>query len=335
MRLYLDNGFIDQRSIYNEAMKNKCSFIIEIGARQVGKTYGTLKFMLDSGNKFILMRRTQTEADFLTNGTVNPFLAIDPDVTIKKDTTYTGIVKRGDDPIGLTVALSTVAKIRGFYGGEYTHMIYDEFIPERHVIKMKYEGEAFLNALVTIGGNREIQGKPPLMTWLLANSNNISSPILQALQVQKKIEQMIAKGQEHSTLSDRGILIILPHSDQIKEQRSADSITKAIGSGSAFSRMAYANEFAYNDNENVKRKPLIEYDAIRTLAGHFSVYQHKDNSSVYITSAKDFGKNYPDTERGIADFVSHYGILKTYYRLGQMHFETLTVKEIFKDVFKL
>ena len=43
MKLYLDNGFLNQQSILDEAEKNNCAFIIEIGARQVGKTYGTLE----------------------------------------------------------------------------------------------------------------------------------------------------------------------------------------------------------------------------------------------------------------------------------------------------
>ena len=294
MRLYLNNGFLDQESILNEAKRNGCAFIIEIGARQVGKTFGTLQLMLKKKDPFILMRRTQTESDFLTNGTVNPFHPIDSNVFIKKETKYTGGIFSGDDEsrIGLTMALSTVAKIRGFYGGDYKYLVYDEFIPEAHIVKIKNEGEAFLNALITINGNREISGKDPLITFLLANSNNIASPVLEALKITEKIESMIAKDQEYSILPERGIMIILPKSEQIIEQRKNDSITRAIGSDNKFSEMAYNNKFSYNDNENVVVKPLREYKILFSVRGRFSVYKHKSKDLLYIDEFKNWLFNY-------------------------------------------
>lgn len=332
--IYLSSGYLDQGAILEEAKRSKCNFIIEIGARQVGKTYGTLQLMLRTGSKFILMRRTQTEADFLTNGTINPFLPVDPDIVIKKETAYTGAIKKDDKVIGMTAALSTISKIRGFYGGDFSHLVYDEFIPERHITKMRYEAEAFLNALVTISGNREIEGKEPLYVWLLANSNNLASPILQALHVQDKIESMIQKKQELSIMTDRGIIIVLPHSEAIRERRQRDSITRAIGSTSDFSRMAYGNEFAYNDAENVKRRPLSDYKPLASVAGVLSVYQSKGDAGLYVTDDRASGVIFPDTERGRAEFVRRYTILRAYYIAGKIGYESLTVKEKFKELFK-
>ena len=110
------------------------------------------------------------------------------------------------------MSLNSVAKIRGFYGGAYTDLIYDEFIPENHVIKIRNEGDAFLHAIVTISGNRELEGQPPLLTWLLSTSTNTASPILAALNLTDKIESMINRGQEFSALPDRGIIIVMPKS---------------------------------------------------------------------------------------------------------------------------
>lgn len=40
-----------------------CWLNVIIGPRQVGKTYGTLKYLLDAENQFFYMRRTGDELD--------------------------------------------------------------------------------------------------------------------------------------------------------------------------------------------------------------------------------------------------------------------------------
>lgn len=163
MSLYLKNGYLNFEWLDGEAARINAAFVVIIGKRQIGKTYGCLSLMLDDNRRFILMRRTQTEADMMTSGIVNPFINLGvTDITIKRDTKYTGGIYRGEELTGLTMALSTVSKIRGFSGSPYTDMVFDEFIPEAHIQKIKNEGDAFLNAVVTIAGNRELDGKPPL-----------------------------------------------------------------------------------------------------------------------------------------------------------------------------
>ena len=61
-RLYLPSGYLNVPYIDSLADKHGISFVVLIGGRQVGKTYGTLKLMLDDNRRFILMRRTQAEA---------------------------------------------------------------------------------------------------------------------------------------------------------------------------------------------------------------------------------------------------------------------------------
>lgn len=61
---------------------------------------------------------------------------------------------------GIGMTLPSIANIRGFNGSQFEDVVFDEFIPERIVIKRKAEGDALLNAYVTINGNRELEGKP-------------------------------------------------------------------------------------------------------------------------------------------------------------------------------
>ena len=135
-------------------------------------------------------------------------------------------------------------------------------------------------------------------------------------------------------MPDRGIIIVLPHSEAIRERRQRDSITRAIGSASDFSRMAYGNEFAYNDAENVKRRPLSDYKPLASIAGVLSVFQSKGDSGLYVTEDRAAGVIFPDNERGKAEFIRKYSILRLYYVSGKIGYESLTVKEKFKELFK-
>ena len=337
MGLYLESGYLNQKWIYEQAKAINAAFLVELGARQVGKTFGTLQLQLQKKTPFILMRRTQAEADFISQGAVNPFLALgETDISTKKQSEYTGGIFKGDDQIGLIMSLNGVAKIRGFYGGAYTDLVYDEFIPENHVVKIRNEGDAFLNAIVTISGNRELEGKPPLLTWLLSNSNNIGSPVLSALNLTDKIESMINKGQEFSAMPDRGVVIVMPRSEQILTQRRQNAIVKAAGNQSQFYQMAFENKFSYNDPENVGQRPLREYKPILTLDGKFTVHKHKDRMQLYVTGCqKSSARRFSDTERGKREMLLYYPDLKVMYTTGRTYFQNLTIKQIYTDCIKV
>ena len=338
--LYTNEGFLNVSWIDKEAKRINAAFIVILGTRQIGKTYGTLKLMTDEKRNFILMRRTQTEADFITNGTLNPFLALGrTDIKVKKESQYIGKIQAetesGYDPIGITLSLTCVSKIRGFSGVAFTDLVYDEFIPESHVNRIRNEGDAFLNAVVTISGNREIEGQPPLRCWLLANSNNIGSPILKALNITDKVESMDKSGQELSILPDRGIIIVLAKARELADKRKKTSLMKAISKESEFTKMAYDNEFSYNDAENVTRRDLKQYNQIASVTGVFTIWKHKGNSSLYITSYRRSNHEFSNTDRGYRELLTTIPTLKLNYTFNNTYFESLAIKEIYKEVVRL
>ena len=336
MGMYLPSGYLNQQYIYEHAKRINAAFIIEVSARQIGKTFGTLQLQLQKKTPFILMRRTKDEAKFITNGAINPFLALgETSITCKNETEYTGGIYRDEERIGMIMSLNTVAKVRGFYGGQYTDLVYDEFIPESHVYKIKNEGDAFLNAVVTISGNRELEGKAPLLTWLLSNSNNLASPILSALNLTDKIESMIQKGQEFSAMPDRGVIIVLPKSEQILEKRQTNAIVKAAGNQSRFYQMAFENRFAYNDPEHVGQKPLADYKPVFSVTGRFTVYKRKGARQLYISQYRKTEREFADTARGYREMLLRYPDLKVLYTTGRCYFQNMAVKELYIDILKL
>lgn len=345
MRLYTDAGWLDVPHIEQVANRNNIAFIAIIGKRQIGKTYGVLKHMLDSDKRFVLMRGVKTELDMLKRNVNSPFEKIkgyEHRIIFESETEYTANILRidaGEDntetktSIGMAAALSSIGRIRGFNGDMYTDVVYDEFIPESHLLKVRHGDDAFNNMYTTIAGNRELEGRPPLRVWLLANSNNLDNDILKALNITEIVERMSLRGEESRIITDRGIMIILPDSQIITEKRKKTALYKAIGGNSKFARMAYGNEFAYNEYTDVDTKPLQEYKPLIAFPCCI-VHLHKSDKSLYVTTFMKCEPRhvYTDGEYGRMTFAKDFPEIRAAYMRGRITFQSMAVKNYFLDI---
>lgn len=344
MNIYTNDGWLDAPHVDEVATRNNISFIIIIGKRQIGKTYGVLKLMLDTGRDFIFMRRVRTELDMLKKNVNSPFEGIhgyEGRVLFESEGDYSAGIYRYDNAedgtdvktrIATGLALSTVGNIRGFHSSA-TDLVLDEFIPEEHLFKVRDEDSAFLNAYVTIAGNRELEGKPPLKCWLLANSNNLNSKILDALKITKDVERMSLRGEETKILKDRGIMILLPESKVVTSKRKQTALYKAIGGDSKFSRMAFENEFAYNDYTDVSTRPLAEYNPLVSI-GRITIHLHKNDKTLYITDRVKQKARYEftDSETHVNMFNRKFSDIRAAYLKGRLTFQDMRVKNYFLDI---
>ena len=344
MKLYDKDGWLDCKHIQTVADRNNISFILIIGKRQIGKTYGVLKLMLDEDRHFVLLRGMKTELEMLERNVNSPFEKIqgyEGKILFVKNSDYTADIFRlsadvdGNDTkqlIGMGGALSSIGRVRGFNGDIYTDVVFDEFIPESHLLKVRHGGDAFLNMYTTINGNREIEGKPPLRVWLLANSNNLDSDILNALNLSKVVEKMSLGGEECRIIKERGIMVLLPDSSVIINKRKQGALFKAIDTESKFSRMAYSNEFAYNDFTDVQNVYLPHYKPIIAV-GDVIIHIHKNDKSIYVTEPyrikEQLKRSYKDTERDLLTFEHDYPELRRAYLKGRIIFQTMLCKNNF------
>ncbi len=354
-KFYLDNGFLDIPEVERYADKHDVNYILIIGKRQVGKTYGVLKLMLDTNKTFVLMRRTAKELGLIAKGFNSPFEAIDGyerRVTLSgsaDDTTMQMTLLDNSDPddkhshnIGLAVALSTVASIRGFNGKPYTDLVYDECIPESHVYKIPREDEAFNNAYMTINGNRELLGMRALRCWLLANSNRLDCAILKALNLTDVVEKMSVNGEEFRLLKERGILIFMPTSKEITDKHKQSAIFRAIGTDNSFAKMALDNEFSHNDFTDVGREEFNQYKLLCNidigLCEGLALMKHKSRPKLYVCEQYYFGNDVPTyngQEYGRNKFIKDYPNVRAYYLRGKMKFQNATLKYEFLAYMKL
>ena len=84
MNYYLPSGYVDMAKIIEQPYP----FIFLIHGRGTGKTYGACKYVLDKGEKFVYLRRTQTEADLCSSAEFSPFKPLmddDPELHIVSD----------------------------------------------------------------------------------------------------------------------------------------------------------------------------------------------------------------------------------------------------------
>lgn len=348
MNIYTREGWLNAPHIEEVADRNNISFIVIIGGRQIGKTYNVLRLMLDSQKTFILLRGMRTELEVLQKNVNSPFEVYDDyagRIYFDKESEYTaGIYLLDQDEegnetkkrIGMGAALSNIARIRGFNGSAYSDIVFDEFIPESHLLKVRNGDDAFNNMYTTVAGNRELKGQKPLRVWLLANSNNLDSDILKALNITDVVEKMAIRGEESRILKDRGIMILLPDSTQIMAKRKNTALYRAIGGDSKFSRMAYGNEFAYNDYTDVKTRPIKEYRPLIHM-GEVTIMLHKDNNTLYITELQRCKCRhvYTDTDYGRNKLARDYPELKAAFMKGRIVFQSMKVKNYFLDFIDL
>jgi len=322
-----------------------------IGGRGTGKTYSALKGALNRSNKFIYMRRTAQELDLMLDSDkgegANPFKPINAD--LNKEVGLSRIVKNlagifnrelVDDrlqavgaPIGYGVALSTIASIRSLDFSDCDACIYDEFIPEKHIRRIKNEGSALLNAYETMNRNRELKGEPPMVMFLLANSNDIYNDVFIELGIVSDIEKMSRKGKADLYIEERGLAIhLLKSSEQFVEAKSKTALYK-LTAGSTYADMALGNKFAYEDFSLIGRQSLAGFRPVCNIGKAF-LYMKKGESFLYVSYAQAKTIKYNiNNESDRMSFYDDYGrTLKKYYTNGCICFESYELKRIILDL---
>lgn len=330
----------------------KYPFQIFLGGRGCGKTYGALSGALDLPDKFIFMRRTAQELDLMLDSEkygegANPFKPINKDKN--RDVGLSKIVKNMAGiynremvdgklspvgaPIGYGVALSTISSIRGMSFVDCSDCIYDEFVPEKHVRKIKNEGGALLNAYETICRNREFDGEDPLRLWMLANSNDIYNDVFIELGIVSDVEKMVRQGKNDRYFKDRGLAIHLIQNNEEFVDAKRETALYKLTAGSRFSEMALDNKFAYNDFSLIKHENLSGYRPLCHI-GKAYIYAKKGDSYLYVSYAPAKCPAFDiETEQDRKSFYNEYGRrIHKFFIYSRIVFESYELKQTILDL---
>lgn len=343
MSFFDSNGYFDFRRIRDKGLP----FNIILGGRGTGKTYGALRSSIEDGIRFAFMRRKQKQLDIINRPEFSPVRPIcrDTGLKITMRPTAPGLAafvpyeldgeeeRISGPPYGYTLALSTVSNLRGFDASDVDILIYDEAIPEKTERPLKHEADALFNCYETLNRNRELSGRRPLQLFCLANANDQTAPILEALQLVRRVEKMRKSGQELYIDHARGLLLLMLEDSPISKAKE-DTALYRLTTGSDFAEMALSNDFAYEERGRIRSRPLTEFRPVVGI-GDLTIYRHKSDGSLYGSTHRTgsppvFGIG--DTER--ARFLRSYGSLWEDYMADKISFEDYYAQVLFDKVFR-
>ena len=264
-------------------------------SRGRGKTYSALAYSYCNNIPIVYMKRTKADVNLICsenniNFDASPYVPINRDygtnIKAKKITDGIGgfYEEDGSLPISYVLALSAGKSVKGFDLSKAEWIIFDEFIPQAGEITRKSEGDMTLDLYMTIRRDREQRGRPPLKLILFANSEGISAPITNTLEIVDVMAEMNASGQEFYFDQERGIML---HHVRGEAQESQHGSIYAAMKDTAWGRKSFSGEFP-DDLSCVKKVSLKGMHCriqIRHKLHMWYVYQ-RDDGIYYMCGSK-------------------------------------------------
>lgn len=241
-------------------------------------------------------------------------------------------LKKVGEELGLAIPVSTSGNIRGYDGYDIDFVFYDEFIPIKSERPIKGEANLLFNTLETIGRNRELLGKKPLMFMALANSNNVDNPYFLELGVVNRALRMTASGDnEIYENRNNGMLMIAVNKSPISSRKKETSLYQLTGDASSFAKMSLDNDFVDVNTNNVKSLDLKHYDPLVNIGG-ITIYRSKDKKKGYYVSehCKGSPAHYSTAEIDIERFRRKYVYLYIAYMNENITFENHLTEYLFQ-----
>lgn len=312
-----------------------------VGGRGTGKTYSTLKkFALQAHtakNRFIYLRRTETEIENCVNDVSNPFKAINEDlgtqirIRVVRDIAVIEDAQDEKNPsiIGYTGALSTFGKFRGMDFSDVEYIIFDEFINTAPVNHLKNEFFLLMNAIETVNRNREfnkdgtVDNSRSVKVILLSNANTLDDDILRTLNLPDKIRMMKSEGQHVYTDDERGIFFEDILNNTFKDMKAKTRLYK-LTKGTTFYDMSLGNDFTSDYFGDLSR---IDYRELVPLCSYERMYfyKHKSKELIFVSKRKADTVRY-DTQTLKAFKQDYWFMLESYRSRGLMLFQDYNIK---------
>lgn len=281
--------------------------------RGPGKTYSGLRYYIERKKPIIYIKRTVEDVNLICSGTVDD-KGIDPSpyVPLNRDFGYNIkpiLISKGigafyhysndEDnpvPVGAPVcyvfALSGIKKIKGIELSMCEVIIFDEFIPQIGEIVRHgtIEGDQLLSLVMTAQRDRPKRGLEPIKLILFANSEEISTPVTNTLEIVDDMADMNAYQKAHLYLEERGIHLHYITTKEIPlTAEEKTGIFKGM-IGTAWHQKTFEGTFANNDFSNVCKlslkgcKPLIH---LKYKQKEYYIYINQQTGMYYMCYSKN------------------------------------------------
>lgn len=293
-----------------EEFPDACIYVI-VGGRNTGKTYSALKYEKEEGNTFAFMKRTDEDVSLICSGKngkkdergiefdLSPFKSLNRDMgwNVHPVKIFKGIGgfyncdyednSPVGEPISYIVSLHKVQKVKGFDMTDCRDIIFDEFIPEIYERVDRNEGVELLDFYKTVSRANFIKYGQVLRLILLSNSNTVSCPILNTLELTDTLVTMEVNEINKLYLPDRAIFIHrLEDKNGFREEAEKEPIYKAM-KGTTWAERSLSNKFAYNDFSNVNFQSIKKMRCLmRVTNKQRTYYIYVGDDGYYMTYKK-------------------------------------------------
>lgn len=295
---------------------------IVYGARASGKTYSALRFAYENKIPIMYMKRTKEDVNILC--TNENGIDLSPYVPINRDAGYIiqpQLIKNGiggfydhvdeegniiGSPISYVSALNSMKTIKGIELSFCEWLLFDEFIPQMGEIVRHAEGQMLLDMYMTINRDRTKRGRPSLKLILFANTEQISTPITNELDIVDNIVDLNASGKTHLYIKDREMLLHHITEYEVSTNAENEGIYKAM-KNTPWGLKAFGGEFSNDDFTNIGREKIKGFQPVASFKyKNKEWYIWRKDEKIFICPIKGttFNNYDLDTDVGKYSFYS-------------------------------
>ena len=277
--------------------------------RGPGKTYSFLRYCVEQKKKFIYMKRTNEDVNFICSSDKNQLISFDPSpfVPLNRDLGWNikpQLIEKGvgafykcndmgepaGAPLGYILSLNKIKSIKGVDFSDCDFICLDEFIPQTHEIVRRSEGAALLDLYMTVARDREFRGRQALKLVLFANSEEISTPITNVLEIVDQMAELNFSERSYMYLEERGIML---HHITLEECPAAQANMKSgiakVMQNTDWADKALGGKFANNDFSCCMKLPIKNmkpYIQLRYKRKYYYIYLRESDGMYYMTTSK-------------------------------------------------
>ncbi len=310
---------------------------ILIGERGVGKTYGASKLVVKDfikrGRQFVYLRRYKTELSKSSKKFFSELIKNNefPEHQLEvKGSTF--LI---DEQIaGYSMTLSTAQQLKGTNFTGVRYIIFDEFlIEEGQGHYLKNEVLSFLGLIESVARMHEVK------VFMLANAVSEINPYFLFFDL------TLPYNNDIKLFKDNLILLQYMRNEAYREAKKQTKFGKLIA-GTDYEGYAVNNKF-YDDNKNFieKKSGKAKFSFSFIYKGNtLGIWIDYDNGKMYVSNDFiDNGLCFATTTEDHSPNTMLYSIAKKYncwnsfiqnFKLGNVYFENVKIKNISKEVLK-
>lgn len=285
---YIEKNFLLPNGYLNMKMFIDCeyTFIVVIGPRGTGKTFGVYSECVKNGMKMFSVRRKKKQYDLTANPLTTPIkkplkhIGVDFRIETVEDGLSVVYNNANDELLMHITYVDNIRDMRGIDSDDLSIMLLDEGVPEHRERKKNGEGFALLQAYETLNRNREFElGVRPLKFIMLANYDDAASDIFVELRIVSELYRLPPS--KCKCFPKRNLLIFNTGETPISMMKSESALYNLVGKDSDLYKINIKNMSPTKFNE-VLSVPLKKL-RLRFTIGELAIYWYVDKGVYYVS----------------------------------------------------